>query len=60
MPTEKHVVIIMTDVKRAVVDINELKVIRNTGIPQMTVERILRKLSDTSTNLFKWLKPVSK
>jgi transcription initiation factor IIE alpha subunit len=60
MATERHLIIMATELKRAVIDITDVRIVKNTGIPQRTLDRVLRVLADTRTNLFKWLKPVSK
>jgi len=60
MPTERHLIIYATMTKRAVIDLRELKVTKNTGVPERTLVKVLKALSDENTSLIKWMKPVAK
>jgi hypothetical protein len=57
--TEYHVVIRLNDMKRAIVDLRDLSV-RNFGISEYVIARVLEALADTSVNLFRWLKVSAK
>jgi hypothetical protein len=55
MVTGKDLVVMLTETKRAVIDLRDLSV-RNFGIPERVVERIIKTLDDKNLTLQKWLK----
>jgi len=60
MPTEKHLIIMISDTRKAVIDVQNLEILRNFGVPQKTLAKLMDALTDKNLSLFKWLKPVTK
>lgn len=60
MSTERHLIIYATTTKRAVIDVLDLRVTKNTGIPKRVIDRIIKTLDDKNLSLIRWMKAVSK